>query len=44
MFTPWNQNEECLNLYHAAMGAHGNTYCSTSDENLSKLILKTIKY
>lgn len=37
MFTPCTQNDECLNLYHAAMGAHGNAYCSTSDEKLIKV-------
>ena len=37
IFTPCTQDDECLNLYHAAMGAHGNAYCSTSDEKLIKV-------
>ena len=37
MFTPCAQDDECLNLYHAAMGANGNAYCSTSDEKLIKV-------
>lgn len=37
MFTPCTQDNECLNLYHAAMSANGNAYCSTSDEKLIKI-------
>lgn len=36
-FTPCTQNDDFLNLYHAAMGANGNAYCSTSDEKLIKV-------
>ena len=37
MFTPCGQDDECLSLYHVAMGAHANAYCSTSDEKLIKV-------
>ena len=37
VFTTCTQEGELLNLYHAAMGANGNVYCSTSDEKLIKV-------
>lgn len=43
VFTPCTQEDESLNLYHAAMGANGNAYCSTSDEKLIKVNPETGK-
>lgn len=37
MFTPCIHDDECLNLYHAVIGANGNAYCSTSGEKLIKV-------
>lgn len=37
IFTLCAQDNEYLNLYHAAMGVYGNAYCSTSDEKLIKV-------
>lgn len=36
IFAPCTQDNEYLNLYHAAMGVYGNAYCSTIDEKLIK--------
>ena len=43
VFAPRDQDGECLNLYHAAMGLSGNAYCSTSGEKLIKVNPETGK-